>query len=87
MKPVFSEAEAYLIALNKERTAYRTPVEKEYVEIKVTTPCSRKHYPVKQVDEKRDQMMFNAGRFAAGARDNVALKAHSTLMGLLDGEA
>jgi hypothetical protein len=29
--------------------------------------------------EKRDKLMFNAGRYAAGARDNTALTAHAAL--------
>jgi len=29
--------------------------------------------------EQRDKLMFNAGRFAAGARDKVAVAAHEKL--------
>lgn len=79
--PVFSEAEAYLIALNKERTAYREPAPVEVVEKMV--PCSRKHFDkctTPHASEKHDQMMFNAGRFAGGARDKVATEAHEQLM-------
>jgi hypothetical protein len=46
-------------------------------------PCQRPH--VRQcrkphATEARDQMMFNAGRFAAGATDKVAVEAYKELM-------
>lgn len=34
--------------------------------------------------EQRDKIMFNAGRFAAGARDDVAVAANSLVDALLE---
>lgn len=90
LNPIFSEAEAYLIALNKERTAYRDPAPVEVVEKIVVSPCNRKHYDrcsKAHATESRDQMLFNAGRFAAGATDRVASDAHDKLMKELSNDA
>jgi hypothetical protein len=37
-----------------------------------------------QTDDLRDKLMFNAGRYAGGATDDVALLAHLKLQQLLD---
>jgi len=42
-------------------------------------PCTKSH-----ATEARDQMMFNAGRYIAGASDQVAIDAHEKLMAELD---
>ena len=51
-------------------------------------PCARQHFEPKpchktRLDsadiEKRDKMMFNAGRYSAGARDRVAVEANNKL--------
>ena len=36
--------------------------------------------------EQRDKLFFNAGRYSAGARDNVALLAHKVVEALLESE-
>lgn len=38
------------------------------------------------VNDDRDKLMFNAGRYAGGATDDVALLAHLKLQQLLDNE-
>jgi hypothetical protein len=81
-----SEAEAFLIALNRERTAYRVPAPVQVVEKTVIASCRRKHYDRcsrHHSSDVRDQMLFNAGRFAAGATDRVAADAHTALMDTL----
>ena len=44
-----------------------------------TVIITRNVYPKKSEQEKRDKLMFNAGRFAAGARDKTAVKANAWL--------
>jgi hypothetical protein len=78
--PVFSEAQEYWLLLEKERYGV-TQRQPEVVE--KVLPCSRKHFDRcsrPHASESRDQMLFNAGRFAAGARDKVAALAHEKLM-------
>jgi hypothetical protein len=41
-------------------------------------PCRKTHLDGDAV-EKRDKMMFNAGRYSAGARDRVATEAYNQL--------
>lgn len=62
-------------------TATPKPVEKPKTKY-ITKPCDKEH-----ATDARDQMMFNAGRYAAGARDSVALRCHEALLEVLDGEA
>jgi len=40
----------------------------------------------RRVDDDRDKLMFNAGRYSAGARDKVATDAHSVLQIVLETE-
>jgi len=94
LNPLFSEAEAFNLLLNKERfnVAHRVQAEpKPVAEPTVITrtvmkPCQRTHLTSK-TQEARDQVMFNAGRAAAGATDAVAVEAHNKLMELLSEEA
>jgi hypothetical protein len=41
-------------------------------------PCKKVHFDSKAQDE-RDKLMFNAGRYSAGARDRVAVEANTRL--------
>jgi len=43
--------------------------------IKTPPPCPQKHYTPREIRELQ-KMFYNAGRYAAGATDQVALKAH-----------
>lgn len=36
--------------------------------------------------EQRDKLFFNAGRYAAGSRDEIALTSHNIMDALLDSE-
>lgn len=56
-------------------------------------PCARQHFAPNKCEanhitirqqEKRDKFMFNAGRYAAGARDSIAVKANQQLERELD---
>jgi hypothetical protein len=69
MIPVFSEAQEYWLKLEKER--YSVP--------KAKPVCNLEHVDAES-RERRDKMMFDAGRFAAGATDFVAVRAHKALM-------
>lgn len=42
--------------------------------------------PKRRVDDDRDKLMFNAGRFAGGARDKVAVEAHRLLQIVMGNE-
>jgi hypothetical protein len=57
--------------LVKKEPAYNPPEPPRYI-TKVVKPSKAKQ-------EARDKLMFNAGRYAAGARDLTASKAHETL--------
>ena len=46
-----------------------------------TEPPKRRH-----VDDDRDKLMFNAGRFAGGARDKAAIDAYALLQIVFDAE-
>lgn len=79
----------WLASLDQERfnVAYREIKEPRVrVETLIRTvikPCRREHLTSK-ARAARDQIMFNAGRYAAGARDHVAVDAHEQLMTLLE---
>jgi hypothetical protein len=82
-----AENRDFWLSLERERfnVAHREIVSERIVEKPVTRvqtvlkPCNRKHLTSK-TQQERDQMMFNAGRFAAGAVDRVAVEAHEALM-------
>jgi hypothetical protein len=57
--------------LQPKEPAYNLPEPPRYI-TKVVKPSKAKQ-------EARDKLMFNAGRYAAGARDLTASKAHETL--------
>jgi len=62
--------------LNDKLEAERYDV--SFREPKTPTRCKREHVTEKQIEE-RDKLMFNAGRYAAGARDKVATAANTKL--------
>lgn len=94
LNPIFSEAEAFNLLLNKERfnVAHRVQAEPKPVADPtpvtrtIVKPCNRKHLTSK-TQQERDRIVFAAGRFAAGARDTVAVEAHGKLMEMLNEEA
>ena len=57
--------------LEPKEPAYNPPEPAQYI-TKVVKPSKAKQ-------EARDKLMFNAGRYAAGARDLTASKAHEAL--------
>jgi hypothetical protein len=88
VKPIFSDSAEWFAALDQERFnvahySERKP-EAKIVEVPVAVKCHRKHSDKactkRHVTEARDQMLFNAGRYAAGATDFVAVEAHAKLM-------
>jgi hypothetical protein len=70
-----NETERWLMNLEMERTdrSYLNPRPPEARVVYIT----RKVYPTSRDD--RDKLMFNAGRYAAGARDKTAIQAHKKL--------
>lgn len=86
--PSLTPGQEFLLSLERERynVAYRTTPPPQVVTREVIRtiqkPCKKAH-PNPAEQEKRDQIMFNAGRFAAGATDKVAIEAHEALMELL----
>jgi len=67
----------WLAALEQERNdlSYLKPAKVKIDTVFVT----QKVYPKSR--EKRDKLMFDAGRYAAGARDFDAVQAHKQLEG------
>jgi hypothetical protein len=57
--------------LEPKEPAYNPPEPPQYI-TKVVKPSKAKQ-------EARDKLMFNAGRYSAGARDLIASKAHEAL--------
>jgi len=65
--------------------SWRTPLTLPEPKV-ITRPCTRQHATPAEAcqrthitlaeQEARDQLLFNAGRYAAGARDSVAVKAN-----------
>lgn len=79
----------FWLALDRERfnVAYREKVdvvERVVVQPRVVKQACRRVHLTPKTQEAHDQMMFNAGRFAAGAVDRVAVEAHEQLMRFLD---
>lgn len=75
----------FLLALERERfnVAYRTQAEPKRIEVIKPIPCTKPHNKPctkAHVTEEHDQMMYNAGRYAAGARDNAAAEAQEALL-------
>jgi hypothetical protein len=64
------EAERYDIS-------FREPVQNPKQEL-ANTRCNRKHITEAELD-LRDKLMFNAGRYSAGARDKVAVLSNERL--------
>lgn len=71
-----SPQEKFLLALEMERTdlSYLKPKPKVQVE---TVFVPQPTYPKSR--QKRDKLMFDAGRYAAGDRDFDAIQAHQRL--------
>ena len=95
MSKMSDEHLAYLIALEYERNdvSYR-----ESSDLVAEAKVNLDHSQVRHVKamvasemeqqeamrEQRDRLFFNAGRWAAGARDSVAVSANSVVEALMD---
>lgn len=77
-----TKEEQWLLALERERhdLSYLNPKPVQVETVFVTKPV----YPKSR--EARDKLMFNAGRYAAGARDATAIAAHEKLERELEGK-
>ena len=80
-------------ALEKERTdvthANRALTDEELNHVKYAQGKRELRQKVEQLDamrEQRDKLFFNAGRYAGGARDEVAVMADKVIQALLDSE-
>ncbi len=81
--PTLTPEQEFLVRLEMERNdkSYlqpRKPIEPKVVYL------TQKEYPKSRA--VRDKMMFDAGRYAAGARDKSATKAAKALQKELDNE-
>jgi len=84
---------AYLATLEKERTD-TTWTKSKPTEVALNSAYGRylKRWFKLQVlhaetmREQRDKLFFNAGRYAAGDRDDIARSSHNIVTALLDGE-
>lgn len=74
--PPLTPEQAFMLRLEMERNdlsyLHSRKAEPEVVKVIV----KEKVYPNKRKQAFREQMMFNAGRYAAGARDKTAETAH-----------
>jgi hypothetical protein len=70
--PKLTEAQEFWLLLEKER--YSKPVITPKVRID-TVVVKEKVYPSKREQQRRERLMFDAGRAAAGATDVVAVMA------------
>lgn len=79
-----SPGQEFLLMLERERynVAHRVSAEPKIQVREVirwqTKPCTKQHVSKKHLEE-RDRIMFNAGRYAAGARDATATAANDRL--------
>ena len=86
-----AQVQAFLMALEAERhdQSWRKPrlVERFAPEAPKAPAIPRKPKPVNLVTQKeRDQIMFHAGRYAAGARDEEATQATAKVGKLIHGD-
>lgn len=68
-----------------DRSYLDHPSQGERVDTPAVTAKNRKNIPKER--EQRDKLMFNAGRYSAGARDIAATRANELLQRELDKEA
>lgn len=75
------QVKLWLASLEMERTsnAWRTKPTRQADPRVITQVVTKKVYPTRREREARDKMLFNAGRFAAGARDKAAVTAQLQL--------
>jgi len=99
LKKVLDDSEwlAYLLALEKERLdlTYLENANNLVETRKNLTRPEIKHIrayfdaeleQLEAMREQRDKLFFNAGRYAAGATDDVALSSHKIMDALLESE-
>lgn len=92
LEPYSDEWIDYILRLEKERygpSVTDVPSKQELDDVKVAK--IRLHFAqelaqLEALAEQRDKIMFNAGRFAAGDRDSVAVASNSLLNALLESE-
>lgn len=91
MAKTAAQVQAWVLALEAERhdTSWRKPrpvVERYAPEAAKPPVIPRKAKPESTVSQKqRDQIMFHAGRYAAGARDEQATQANAAVGKLIHG--
>ncbi len=82
---------AYIGRLEKERNGSATTIVVSDTVSRSNQIAAVKRLFLAEIDqlrsmqEQRDKIMFNAGRFVAGARDDVAVSAHRLFEALLEG--
>jgi hypothetical protein len=97
MSKIDDEWLAYLMSLEKERTDITFSESSEQVhksqehlnntQVKhIKALVSKEIQQMESMREQRDKLFFNAGRYAAGARDEIAKVSHAIMDALLDSE-
>jgi len=97
MSKIDDEWLAYLMSLEKERTDVTFSESSEQVHKSqehlnntqvrhIKAMISKEIEQMESMREQRDKLFFNAGRYAAGAKDEVARASHSIMDALLDSE-
>lgn len=90
LEPYSDEWIEYVIELEKERWGISSTFVPEVRDNDVTRVMAikaRYNSEIAQLEalqEQRDKIMFNAGRFVAGARDDVAVSANRLMEALLE---
>lgn len=85
MAKTLTPAELWILELERERhdTSWRYPAPKQSNEPQVI-------FVPEKIDRKkqkhRDNVMFHAGRYSAGARDKAAISANQEIASLLKGK-
>jgi hypothetical protein len=80
--PTLTEAQEYWLLLDRERYSRDREVFVPQVEPQirvVSKPCTRQHIG-KKAFEVYGRLMFDAGRYAAGARDKSAVDAYAEML-------
>jgi len=92
LEPYSDEWITYILELEKERYgASSTKVVKDDAYSNDLLKQIRRRYnkeleQLKSMQEQRDKIMFNAGRYAAGAKDASAVASHGLLEALMESD-
>jgi hypothetical protein len=80
--PKLTPAQEYWLLLDRERYSHDrepyVPLVEPQIRV-VSKPCARRHIGKKALEEY-GRMMFDAGRYAAGARDTTAIDAYTQML-------